>query len=89
MPSIETEVDALLALDALARVTEAGQLIEEYRQAMAVVGQIRSEAVAELKEGGMSVAQIADHLKITRQQVNRLKNAVGSASSSTGERPRR
>lgn len=69
-------IRALAELDALGRVQAAGSLIEEYRQAMASVAQIRSEAVAELRAQGMSLAEIAKHLNVTRQQVHRLEQAA-------------
>lgn len=72
------EVEALRGMDALDRVSRAGELIEEYRQAMATAAQIRSEAVAELKSNGMPIAEIARHLNVTRQQVNRLHQAAAS-----------
>jgi DNA-binding NarL/FixJ family response regulator len=76
MPALPPEtIEALRELDALDRVSAAGRLIEEHRQAMAVLAQIRSHAVAELRAEGHSLAEIARHLNVTRQQVHRLENA--------------
>lgn len=77
MAALSSEtLDRLRQLEPIERVTTAGALIEEYRQAMAVVGQIRSEAVAELRTQGLSLAEIARHLNVTRQQVHRLQQAA-------------
>ncbi len=75
---VQDAVASLERLDPLERVTAAGRLIEEYRQAMAVVAQVRSEAVAELRASGMSLADVARHLNVTRQQVHRIQQAAGN-----------
>lgn len=75
-PQIQETIATLEQLDPLERVRAAGQVIEEYRQAMALIAQVRSEAVAELRSTGLSLAEVARHLNVTRQQVHRLEQAA-------------
>lgn len=81
---IRDTIASLERMAPLERVTAAGQLIEEYRQAMAVVAQVRAEAVAELRSTGLSLADVARHLNVTRQQVHRIQHgADGERESAT------
>ncbi len=79
---IRETIASLEKLDPLERVTAAGHLIEEYRQAMAIVAQVRSEAVAELRSAGLSLADVARHLNVTRQQVHRIQQGAGGERES-------
>lgn len=72
-------LEALKRLDALDRVSLAGELIEEHRQAMGTLAQIRADAVSELRDQGLSLAEIAEHLNVTRQHVHRLERAATSS----------
>ena len=72
------EIDQLHKLEPLARIYTAGERMEAHRQAIGTLARIRGEAVQQLRDGGMSAAEIARRLDVTRQQVHRLQQAVAT-----------
>lgn len=61
--------------DPLRRAREAGELVAVYQNAIAELSRIRREALEELVAEGMSQAQIAEKLRMTRARVGQLLSA--------------
>ncbi len=68
----ELAVEALLELDPVERAKQAARLMDEHRAAISELAVIRSDALAEARRGGLSTADMAKRLGVTRQQVHRL-----------------
>jgi transcriptional regulator with XRE-family HTH domain len=73
---VDADLKALANVpDAAERAKEAGALLDRYQAALAELSRIRREAVEELIAGGMSHAQIAEALGVSRGRISQLTKA--------------
>lgn len=80
MGQLQEDLAELEQLTPLERVLAAARLMDAHRDAIAALAQVRSDAVAELRRQGMSLAAIASGLEVSRQQVHRLEHATKTRS---------
>lgn len=79
-----SDLDRLAKLAPGARAKAAAALMDQHRHAMARLAAVRVAALKELQEQGVSAANIAQALGITRQQVHTLlRRAAASEDDST------
>ena len=70
------EVDELRDLpDPVERAKRVGELIGRYQARLAELARMRREAIDDLRAGGLSQAQVAKHLGLTRGRVAQLASA--------------
>jgi hypothetical protein len=62
--------------DPVERARAAGELLAEHQSAVAQLARIRRRAVAELRAGGLSYAQVGQRLGLTRGRIAQLKTST-------------
>ncbi len=70
--AIDTPVDELLDLDPVQRVQVCAELMDEHRDAISRLSEIRAQAVLEARSAGASSRELAEQLGVSRQQIHRL-----------------
>ncbi len=83
MVAKDGEHEKLAGMTPLARAKAAAALMDDHRQAIAQLAALRSVALRELRDQGMSALDIAEALGISRQQVHRLLREPDAEDDST------
>lgn len=77
--TISEHVDRIAAIgDPVARARAAGELLAEHQSAVNRLAQIRRKAIAELRDQGLSYAQVGQSLGITRGRIAQLRGPDAS-----------